>query len=228
MKKLIIVLLWVAIGYWYYYNSGACCPTTISSDSTKVTQVTEKTTKFSTVDPVTTTTYRFDESSVNLYGVEENKFLSGENEGVEIIGYAYSNEDEPYQLALLRAKEVQRSFGLSASESRIRGVVMEDNYTSSGDFISYNSFPISKSNNETAAETMELKQELRSAAYKLRNNFCKIELVSYNNDRSAGSKLCYQFKEELIKSGLSPGRISFYSLKQEDRNTSIIELRIIE
>lgn len=255
MRNLIIILLWVALGYWYYTVSRTSCPDRTIPDRTgQVDEVIKETSKISG----TSTNYKFLKSTVVLSENDQQSLGTvlplQENKGLEIIGYAYSNENDPHQLALLRAKEIQIKLGLSSNQVRLIGVIMEEDYAASNDFISYTSYNLTQeevtdvgnnkfngilregkkvlfyidSYDSKSGFSTPIRSELRRVVAMLSNNFCKIVLVSYNDDMGKGKELAYQFEEQLIKSGLSPARITYESQKQGDRNTSIVELRIVE
>ncbi len=254
MRIWIVILLWIALGYWYHTISRDCCADQEIPVKTELPA--QKETQSSSL--LSTTKYSFLKSSVVIdqddYNAIQAKLPLQGSEGIVITGYAYSGEENPHQLALLRAKEVRNHLDIPEPKIQLRARVLEANYSGANDFIGFELYELTAE--ELRAGDGEeptfngilhegksihfyldsyekglseiIKIELAKAANKLRNNFCKITLVSYNDDLPAGSKLCYDFKEQLIRSGLNPSRISTKSMKQGDRNASIVELRIVE
>lgn len=254
MRNLIIIFLWILLGYWYYSISSTCC----NPLTEKVTTDTQIENVTPVVKQSTTTDYVFPKSTVS--STKEDTSIRSilplpKGKGIEIIGSAFSDEEDGHQLALLRAKEVQTKLNIPNNSVRIIANVSEEKYMTDRSFIEYSLYDLANTKTKVASEKIEfdgilregknihfyieeydassglpknVKDELAKTTWKLRNNFCKIELTSFNEDRVAGEKLCFEFKEQLIRSGLSPMRIRTVSKKLEDRTTAILELRIKE
>ena len=177
-----------------------------------------------------------------------------EGRGVEIIGYAYNDEDSPQSLADSRATLMQEQLGRTEGATRTKGVVMNRPYNGENAFVDFKEYDLEAVASEArksaadgqilvegkrtyffldavgseSALSSEVKWELGKISGKLYGNFCKIRLTSYNDDRANGNALTYHMQEYLIRSGISPSRIIRRNRAKGNRDESIVELRILD
>ena len=153
---------------------------------------------------------------------------------IEVTGYAYEDEINPDSLALVRAATLRDNLKIDESSIILTSEVHQMSYRENGIFVAFdiiqNDFQenvesVQSSNNRIVEENkrlilfhigaydkasdsdQDIRDELNRVVNLLSNNFRKVNLVSYYEDRAQGEKIAYDMENSMIRYGLSPIRI---------------------
>lgn len=256
MRAILIIILWLALGAFYMTKKSTCCD---NAESTVISGISNDKQSESAAHPeggasdfhLSDATYNHSESGLDsnvmmkVVAILMSEDLNGK--GIEVVGYAYSDETSPEQLAQKRANLLREHPHLRTEKVKVKGIVFDKPYIEEGPFLDYELFALKDeaSSGSILVEgkrtyffldeigtdqvlSEEVRAELRKMSRKLSNNFCKVRLISYNDNREKGTELTYYMEEYLIKYGLSPNRIVKVNKDKGDRDDNIVELRILE
>jgi len=261
MRASLIVFLWILLGIFFWWSKNNCCSDSSKMPDEKVGLAEDSSEQISLTDNVKQTLLtdlKFSKSSVVVdNSINTSKLLSeikdaiGQDKGLVITGFAFSDEINPSELGLLRAKEVKYLLNLPETRVKIRSELVGEPYAEAVTFINYDTYKLdegSSADNQNTATIIEedkktyvymdnavdgtipveLSDQLVKLANRLEGNFCKITLVSYTDDAAIGNSWLRHAEDHLIRHGVIPNRISRVSRKLGDRERDMLELIINE
>lgn len=267
MRAFIVILFWLVLGYFYWNAKDTCCPAELPSAISLENSNSNKQSE-NKVLPVTANekgelvslpiffnksnvSYQSDTSLITKIEELTSKMESGDM--AIITGIAYSDETNPEELALIRAKEFQRLLPFRDSQVELRAEVISEPHNSKSSFILYETK--SKAVKEEADSDKkeggatileeenksyffmnrdydrkdipaELDTHLEKTANRMLGQISTIYLVSYSDDKSQSRKWIRYAENCLIRRGVIPNRIKVIMNKQGDRENEILELVI--
>ena len=262
MRVALIILLWFLVGAFFWWSKSNCCAETevtpSSIESEKLSETMEdKTAKmsdyknilsFQKSDHVLT---KDSEDNDSLLQSIKQRLVGGE--GLLITGFAFSDEENPTELGMERAKSIKSFIDMPNANIKVRSELISEPFQEAVTFINYEYYDLDESNKEGTSVSnsnaavvktddaylfnlisdvdkeipFEVKDKLKSIAKELRGNLKKVKLKTHSDNNVIASKWQRFAENYLIRYGVTPSRISSSYSTQGDHENAIMEISII-
>jgi len=262
MRVALIIVLWFLVGTFFWWSKSNCCAEITTTNTTVESEEASGISNDGTAtmsDPDKHITFL--KSAYLLDGDDNDSLIQklksqiNEGKGLTITGFAFTDEENPRELGMERAKKIRSLIDMPEASIKVRSELISEPFDEAVTFLNYEYYDLEELEEETPTYSgmttnneaeerkgayvfnlssepdedipAEVKNKLESIAQQLNGNLKKVRVVTHSDNGKVAGKWQRFAEDYLIRYGVIPSRISSSYKSQGDNQNGIIEISII-